>query len=81
MTTQPLTPELTRLDRLVLGYLTVDRATRLSDVVAVVRKHESRYLSRRRDATELTREVREILRGLEHVGLATSNRGWWRRRA
>lgn len=32
-----------------------------------------------RATPEQRREVREILRGLEHIGLASCRGGWWRR--
>lgn len=63
-----LAPRLTALDERVLAEVPADRSVRLSAV------HEAMG---RRLATE--QEVREILRGLEALGLVSSRWGWWRR--
>lgn len=74
-----LMPRLTRLDRLVLDFLSVHDAMRAGEVVAEVARYEERYRPRAERTTE--QDVREILRGLAHVGLATYSNGWWRRSA
>lgn len=66
---------LTALDRMVYGYLDWRRGVRLTQIHAVVTKHRGRY------GTVTFEDVRQIVRGLEHLGLAVNHNGWWRRGA
>lgn len=77
MTTAPAarTPTLTALDERVLGELAPDRRGVRASAIA-------RELNRRRPAWSpytAQDEVRGVLRGLEHLGLARQRGGWWRR--
>jgi hypothetical protein len=67
-----LLPRLTSLDRAVLEAVPCDAAVRFAVVF-----DGTRMLTGGAGAEE--REVAEVLRGLEAVGLLTCNRGWWRR--
>lgn len=67
-----LRPALTALDKRVLDALDHDRGRRARAIVDdVVRPGSGRAAQ--------ARDVLEILRGLESVGLARSDNGYWRR--
>lgn len=67
-----IAPTLTVLDRKVLLAVPRYRSSRAREVIAKVARLRS--LSPREE-----REVREILRGLEHFGYVAHNNGWWQR--
>lgn len=64
-TATPLAPPLTPLDRRVLAMIDRPTGVRCEDVARRTRQPVG--------------DVRQILRGLEHLGLACGAGGWWRR--
>ena len=72
-----LRTRLTVFDQRVLDQLgpTGKRAARIAD--AVVRPGSASW--RVSTSAQETHEVLEVLRGLERVGLARHDNGWWRR--
>jgi hypothetical protein len=80
----PLRPELTALDRKVLECLPVAEdidipGARAQHVADAVVRQPSSQLGRMPTTDAEVREIEEILRGLEAVGLAWNDNGWWRR--
>jgi hypothetical protein len=83
MTPKPIDPYLTTLDRRVLDCLPMAedidipgaRAEHVAD--RAIRPSTGNIRSPTTDAER--REVLEILRGLEAVGLAWNDNGWWRK--
>lgn len=84
-----LAPRLTRLDEQVLAALSPDVGVRVEYVAALVRAGRSYGQNITRDGKRRglapatpgqLREVREVLHGLQCVGLVVRGRGgWWRR--
>lgn len=80
--TDALRPRLTRLDERVLEALAApecvtatQQAARLGAIVAEMNRGKDPWSAARTDAAE----VRGILRGLEHLGLARRRGAWWSR--
>lgn len=75
MSTDTLTPELRPLDVRVLDAIPSEGASQRAEAVALA-------VCGKADAPatpEQFCEVREILRGLERIGMASQRGGWWRR--
>lgn len=71
-----LTPRLTALDESVLAALHPDVGMRPARIAKQVYRPGR---SRSPTTSDELAELHGILRGLEHLGLASCSHGWWRR--